>query len=197
MQQNSSFGVLYMRRQAKVLIAKKQTLIKMEGIMHEVIEHKIFRIRKHAVMLDEHLAMLYGVSTKRLNEQVKRNMKRFPIDFMFQLSKKETNSLRSQFATSKKGGRRYLPYAFTEQGVAMLSSVLNSKRAIEVNITIMRVFVKLRQFLSTNKALRYKLCQLERKVKNHDKEIQAIFEAIQQLMTVPEKPRDPIGFYPN
>lgn len=165
--------------------------------MNEMVGHKIFRIRKHAVMLDKHLAILYGVSTKRLNEQVKRNMKRFPIDFMFQLSKKEANSLRSQIATSKKGGRRYLPYVFTEQGVAMLSSVLNSERAIEVNITIMRVFVKLRQFLSTNKTLRHKLCKLERKVKNHDREIQAIFEAIQQLMTVPEKPRRLIGFHPD
>jgi hypothetical protein len=109
----------------------------------EVIERKILLIRSHKVMVDEHLAELYGVTTKRLNEQVKRNLKRFPPDFMFQFSEEETEILRSQFATSKarRGGRRYLPYAFTEQGVAMLSSVLNSEQAIEVNIQIIRAFV--------------------------------------------------------
>lgn len=169
----------------------------MRLITHEVIERKIFLIKRHKVMLDRDLAKLYRVSTKRLNEQVKRNMKRFPSDFMFQLTKKESLSLRSHFATSKRGGRRYSPYAFTEQGVAMLSTVLNSERAIQVNIAIMRVFVKLRQILLTHKELAYKLNQLERKIEKHDTEIQAIFEAIRQLMVVPEKPKRRIGFHPS
>ena len=167
-------------------------------IMHETIEQKIFLIRRHKAMLDRDLAKLYRVSTKRLNEQVKRNMKRFPPDFMFKLTKKETDSLRSHFATLKRGRHsKYLSYAFTEQGVAMLSSVLTSKRAIEVNIAIMRVFVKLREILSTHKQLRHKLNQLERKIEKHDAEIQGIFEAIRQLMVVPEKPKRRIGFRPN
>ena len=169
----------------------------MKLITHEIIEQKIFLIKRHKVMLDRDLAKLYGVSTKRLNEQVKRNMKRFPSDFMFQLTKKESLSLRSQNATSKRGGRRYSPYTFTEQGVAMLSTVLNSERAIQVNIAIMRVFVKLRQMLLAHKELAYKLNQLERKVEKHDAEIQAIFEAIRQLMVVPKKPKRRIGFHPN
>ena len=182
----------------------------MKILAHEVIEQKIFLIRNHRVMMDKDLAKLYGVSTKRLNEQVKRNVGRFPEDFMFQLTGKEAIALRSQFATSKKAGSlrsqnatlkrgrhsKYLPYAFTEQGVAMLSSVLNSKRAIDVNIAIIRVFVKLRQILSTHKELSYKLRELERKIEKHDAEIQSIFEAIHQLMTVPEKPKRKIGFHP-
>lgn len=171
----------------------------------EVIECKILLIRGQKVMLDEDLAELYRVSTKRLNEQVKRNIKRFPEDFMFQLTKEEVNilryqidtsSLRSQIATSKRGGRRYLPYAFTEQGVAMLSSVLNSERAILVNIAIMRTFVKLRKTLSTHKELAHKLSQLERKIEKHDEEIKTIFAAIRQLMTPPKKPHRRIGFHP-
>ena len=171
-------------------------------VSHKVIEGKIFMIRGHKMMLDKDLAELYGVPTKRLNEQVKRNIKRFPWDFMFQLTKKESlmfqieaSSLRSQFATSKRGGRRYLPYVFTEQGVAMLSSVLNSKRAIQVNIAIMRVFVKLREILSAHKELAHKLSQLERKIEKHDAEIQGIFEAIRQLMKPSGKSKHRIGFY--
>lgn len=142
-------------------------------------------------MLDADLARLYGVPTKRLNEQVRRNIKRFPQDFMFQLAKDEyqslksqflISSLRSQFATSNRGGRRYFPYAFTEQGVAMLSSVLKSERAIQVNIAIMRAFVKLREILSTHKELAHQLSALERKIEKHDAEIQSIFEAIRLLM---------------
>src|SRR4030067_2646197 len=129
----------------------------------EVIERKIYLIRGHKVMLDSDLAELYGVATKRLNEQVRRNLKRFPSDFMFQLSSKEAESSRSQVATSKRGGRRYLPYVFTEQGVAMLSSVLNSDRAVQVNIAIMRVFVKLREMIATNKDLAKRLDELEKK----------------------------------
>jgi len=174
-------------------------------IPQEVVEQKIFMIRGHRVMLDKDLARLYGVSTKRLNEQVKRNIKRFPEDFMFQLSKKEflifqngISSLRSQIATSKRGGRRYFPYLFTEQGVSMLSTVLNSERAIQVNIAIMRAFVKLRQILSTHKELAHKLSELERKTEKHDVEIQAIFEAIRQLMEPPPvKEKRIIGFCPN
>jgi len=169
-------------------------------VPQELIEHKIYLIRGHKVIVDSELAKLYGVSTKRLNEQVKRNMTRFPIDFMFQLTEKEFDmvlNLRSQIATSKSGGRRYLPYVFTEQGVAMLSSVLNSERAIQVNIAIMRAFVKLRQILSANKELAHKLIELERKIEKHDGEIQAIFEAIRQLMSPePEESRRIIGFQP-
>ena len=169
-----------------------------ELVLQERIERKILLIRGYKVMLDSDLAQLYGVTTKRLNEQVRRNIKRFPDDFMFQLTKKEYDSLRSHFATSKerRGGRRYLPYSFTEQGVAMLSSVLNSERAIQVNIAIMRVFVKIRKILSTHKELAHKLSQLERKIEKHDEEIQAIFEAIRQLMIPPEKSKRQIGFHP-
>ncbi len=150
-----------------------------EIVPQEVIESNILMIRGHRVMLDRYLAELYGVPTKRLNEQVGRNITRFPDDFMFQLTKPEASSLRSQNATLKRGQHfKYLPYVFTEQGVAMLSSVLNSDRAIQVNIAIMRTFVKLRQILSTHKELAYKLSELERKIDRLDVEIQAIFEAI-------------------
>jgi len=157
----------------------------------EVIERKIYLIRGHKVMLDSDLAELYGVTTKRLNEQVRRNLKRFPSDFMFQLSSKEAESSRSQIATSKRGGRRYLPYAFTEQGVAMLSSVLNSDRAIEVNIQIMRAFVKLREMIASHKELAKKLDELESK---YDEQFKVVFDAIRELMTPPEPKRRRIGF---
>jgi len=123
----------------------------------QIIEHRIYFIRNHKVMLDLDLAVLYGVETRVLNQAVKRNWERFPDDFMFQLTQKEAQNLRSQIVISKRGGRRYLPYAFTEQGVAMLSSVLRSKRAIRVNIAIMRTFVRLRQILATRKELAQKL----------------------------------------
>jgi len=167
------------------------------GIPQETIEHKILMIRGHKAMLGSDLAILYGVTTFNLNKAVKRNLSRFPEDFMFQLNAEEFKSLRFQFGISKKGrgGRRYLPYAFTEQGVAMLSSVLRSERAIQVNIAIMRAFVKLRRILSTHKELARKLNQLERKIEKHDVEIKAIFDAIRELMTPPKKPRKRIGFY--
>jgi len=183
----------------------------MNAIMpHEVIESKIYLIRGCKVMLDKELAKLYGVPTKRLNEQVRRNMRRFPHDFMFQLTRAEVESLRSQFATlnepidkkgvmdSKRGKhQKYPPYVFTEQGVAMLSSILNSERAVQVNIIIMRTFVKLREILLTHKELAQKLTELENKIEKHDGEIQAIFEAIRQLMAPPpEKPKPRIGFRP-
>jgi hypothetical protein len=160
------------------------------------IEKAIFLIRGHKVMLDAELAELYGVTTKRLNEQVRRNLSRFPADFMFQLEDQEASALRSQFATSKegRGGRRYLPYVFTEQGVAMLSSVLRSERAIQVNIAIMRVFVRLREMMATHKELAIKLKELEGRIQDHDEQIVAIFEAIRQLMKPPKPPRRRIGF---
>ena len=165
----------------------------------EIIQSKIYLIKGQKVMFDKNLAELYGVTTKRFNEQVKRNMNRFPEDFMFRLTSTEFGRLRSQFATSKigRGGRRYMPYVFTEQGVAMLSSVLNSNRAIEVNIQIMRVFTKLREMMISHKDLAQKIEDLERKFKSHDKKFILVFETIKQLLKVPEepaKPKIPIGF---
>jgi phage regulator Rha-like protein len=165
------------------------------SVAQETIEQKIFLIRSQKVMLNMHLADLYGVATKVLMQAVKRNLDRFPSDFMFKLTTEELISLRSQIVTSKRGGMRYSPYAFTEQGVAMLASVLHSKRAIQVNIAIMRAFVKLRQILSTHKELAHKLAELERKTEKHDTDIQAIFEAIRQLMAPAEKPKRRIGFH--
>jgi len=158
------------------------------------IEQRIYLIRKQKVMLDADLAELYGVPTRRLNEQVRRNFNRFPGDFMFQLTFEEAESLRSQIATSKtgRGGRRYLPYAFTEQGVAMLSTVLNSERAVQVNIAIMRTFVKLREMLATHKDLARKLQALEKK---YDRQFKVVFDAIRQLMRPEELPKQrQIGF---
>ena len=163
-------------------------------ILSERIESKIYLIRGQKVMLDRDLAELYGVKTKVLIQAVKRNINRFPLDFMFQMRKEEFNVLRSQIVTSSWGGRRYLPYAFTEQGIAMLSSVLNSERAIQVNIAIMRVFVKLKEMLSTHKELARKLSQLEQKFEKHDSEIRSIFEAIRQIMMPVEQGNKKIGF---
>jgi hypothetical protein len=144
-------------------------------------------------MLDADLAVLYGVSTKRLNEQVRRNRSRFPDDLMFQLTAEEGRSLRSQFATSKqgRGGRRYPPLVFTEQGIAMLSTVLNSERAIQVNIEIMRAFVRLREMIATHKDLARKLEALERR---YDAQFKVVFDAIRELMAPPESKKRKIGF---
>ena len=164
------------------------------ALVPEVIERRILLVRGQKVMLDSHLAELYGVTTKRLNEQVRRNARRFPGDFMFQLTLKEQEALRSHFATLKRGRglhRKYLPYVFTEQGVAMLSSALNSERAIFVNIEIMRAFVRLREILATHKDLARKLEELE---KNYDEQFRIVFEAIRQLMTPPDPPKRRIGF---
>lgn len=158
------------------------------------IESRIFLIRGHKVMLDSDLAELYGVTTKRLNEQVKRNKERFPSDFMFQLTSDEAKRLRSQFATSKRGGRRYRPYAFTEHGAIMAASVLNSHRAIEVSVYVVRAFVKLREMLRTHKELARRLAELEKRIEGYDEEIIALFEAIRQLMEPPEKHAKRIGF---
>jgi len=147
-------------------------------VKQDIIEKKIYLIRGTNVMLDKDLAELYGVETRVLIQAVKRNIERFPEDFMFQLTKEEFENLRSQIVSSSWGGRRYLPYAFTEQGVAMLSSVLHSKRAIQVNIAIMRVFVNIRRLVSANRVILTKLNQLENKVQSHDKKIRTIFEII-------------------
>lgn len=161
----------------------------------ERIEGRILVIRDQKVMLDSDLAALYGVPTRRLNEQVRRNRARFPADFMFQLTDQELESLRSQIATSKRGrgGRRYAPLVFTEQGVAMLSSVLRSKRAVLVNVEIMRAFVRLRAMASSYRDLARQLAVLEKK---YDVQFKAVFDAIRQLMTPPERPRRRIGFRP-
>jgi hypothetical protein len=159
----------------------------------ERFEKAIYLIRGEKVMLDRDLALLYEVETKVLNRAVKRNLQRFPSDFMFQLTAEETDILRCQIGTSNegRGGRRYLPYVFTEQGVAMLSSVLNSERAILVNIEIMRAFVKLRQMLASNAELSRRLAELESK---YDKQFRVVFDAIRQLMTTPARGRKEIGF---
>jgi hypothetical protein len=191
-------------------MAHKEPLIPAERI-----EQAILLIRGAKVMLDRDLAKLYGVSVKALNQAVKRNRERFPTDFMFQLTWEEAGDLRSHFATLKENAARdtevsrsqsvtlkrganpkYRPYAFTEQGVAMLSSVLNSQRAIEVNIAIMRAFVRLREMLGSHKELARKLDDLERKLGEHDQKFQVVFEAIRQLMAPPPQPakKRRIGF---
>jgi hypothetical protein len=159
----------------------------------ELIERKIYLIRGHKVMLDSDLAELYEVETRTLIQAVKRNINRFPSDFMFQLNYQEIAGLRSQFVTSKtgRGGRRYMPYVFTEQGVAMLSSVLNSDRAIEVNIHIMRAFVKLRELVASHKDLARKLNEMEKK---YDVQFKVVFDAIRQLMSPPVPKKRKIGF---
>ena len=161
-----------------------------------LIERRIYLIRGQKVMVDTDLAELYGVPTFRLNEAVKRNRKRFPADFMFQLNKKETESLTSQIAMSKKGrgGRRTFPYAFTEQGVAKLSSVLNSERAIQVNIVIMRAFVQLRQMLESNDQLNRKFAAVIRRIAEHDKYFTVIFDELRKLTTPQSLQRRRIGF---
>lgn len=165
----------------------------------ERIERAILVIRGQKVLLDKDLAQLYDVTTGRLNEQVRRNIRRFPADFMFQLSQEEFEDWKSQIAisnSSAKMGLRKRPYAFTEQGVAMLSSVLNSVRAIEVNIAIMRAFVKLREILATHKDLARKLEDIERKLGHHDQHFRIVFEAIRQLTQPPNDPtkKGRIGF---
>jgi hypothetical protein len=157
-------------------------------IPDEVITGKIYLIRGIKVMLDFDLAELYEVETKTLKRAVKRNLNRFPGDFMFQLTDKEFINLRYQIGTSSWGGRRYTPYAFTEQGVAMLSSVLNSDRAIMVNIQIIRIFTRMRQMLLTHKDILLKLEKLERDVASHDEKIKLIFEYLKKLLTEPKKP---------
>ena len=167
-----------------------------EIILIERIAAAILLVRGQKVMLSQDLAALYGVAVKALNQAVKRHAARFPSDFVFQLTSEEFENLKSQIVTSSWGGlRRALPYAFTEQGVAMLSSVLNSERAVRVNIAIMRAFVKLRETLGRNRELARKFSELEKRVGKHDEKINAILEAIRQLMAPSEKPRREIGFH--
>jgi hypothetical protein len=163
-------------------------------ITDEIIVDKIYLVRGQRIMLDEDLAQLYQVETRRLNEQVKRNMDRFPEDFMFQLTIDEFENLISQNATSNWGGRRKLPYAFTEQGVAMLSGVLNSKIAVRVHIQIIRVFAKMKEMLLTHKDILLQLEKIETKLSGHDEDIQLIFGYLKQLLNPPQQPRRKIGF---
>ena len=151
-------------------------------IPDEIIKSKIYLVRDKKVMLDEDLAELYGVETRRLNEQVKRNIGRFPEDFMFQLTKEEFDILIFQIGASSWGGRRKLPYAFTEQGVAMLSGVLNSERAITVNIQIMRVFTKVREILMDNMSIRLEIEEIKKKLTNQDKNIELVFSYLDELI---------------
>ena len=175
---------------------KKKLTTTSLSVSVQLIERRIYLIRGQKVMIDFDLAELYGESTKRLNQQVTRNKKRFPEDFMFRLTKEEAESLRLQFATSNigRGGRRYLPYVFTEQGVAMLSSVLNSEQAIEVNIAIMRAFVRLRQMLETNEELNRKFAAVIRKLSTHDKYFRVVFDELKKLTEKPPSSGRQIGF---
>ena len=162
----------------------------------ERVERRIHLVRGEKVLLDADLAALYGVTTGNLNKAVKRNQQRFPPDFMFQLSDEEAEGLIFQSGRSKpRGGRRHNPYAFTEQGVAMLSSVLRSERAVQVNVAIMRAFVGLRRMLTSNKAFAHKLAELERKIEGHDTSIRTLFDAIRELAAPPATPRREIGYH--
>ncbi|MFN4874732.1 MAG: ORF6N domain-containing protein [Akkermansiaceae bacterium] len=189
--------------------AKKKSASKLTpaALIPEQLAPLVIRLRRENVILDSDIAELYGVETKRLNEAVKRNIERFPADFMFQLSTEEEENLRSQSVTLKRGqsslrsqsatssshgGRRTLPYAFTEQGVAMLSSVLRSPRAVEVNIAIMRTFVQLRSLMQSNKLLAEKIEKLEEK---YDQNFQIVFDAIKQLIAADDNPSKELGFH--
>lgn len=178
----------------------KEKAAPLKLIAAPAIEKRIFVVRERQVMLDEDLADLYGVETKRLIQQVKRNLKRFPEDFMFQLTRAEATALRSQIATSKsgRGGRRYAPYVFTEQGVAMLSGVLHSDQAIAVNIAIMRAFVELRRIASSYAALQERLEELEKgmtsRLDQHDEQLEQIFKSLRQLIEPLPPPKKPVGF---
>jgi hypothetical protein len=168
--------------------------MKTSSVLKTTIENKIIFIRGQKVMLDKDLAILYDVQTRELNKAVTRNPDRFPMDFCFQLTQLEFKNLMFQFGTSSWGGTRKMPRVFTEQGIAMLSSVLRSKRAIRVNVEIMRAFVRLRKILTSHKKLSQRLDALERK---YDVQFKAVFEAIRQLMKEEEKPRAPMGFHVN
>jgi len=167
----------------------------MEGVSSEAIQPKILLIRGQRVMLDKDLSSLYQVGTRDLNKAVTRNLERFPADFMFQLTPNELKNLMFHFGTSSWGGTRKRPRVFTEHGILMLSSVLKNRRAVLVNIAIMRTFVKLRNILATHRKLSHKLSELEHKIEKHDHEIQSIFEAIRELLKEPEKPKRRIGFH--
>ena len=173
---------------------KNTRMSKEISIPDEIITSKIYQIREQKVMLDNDLAELYQVETRRLNEQVKRNADRFPEDFMFQLTEEEWENLKSQNATSSWGGRRKLPFAFTEHGVLMLSSVLNSKRAIAVNIHIMRVFNRIKEMLLTHKDLLLKMEEMEKRIGKQDEKITVIFDYLKQFINEQKDPPKQIGF---
>ena len=160
----------------------------------ETIEQKIYLIRGRKVMLDSDLALLYQVPTKILVQSVKRHLKRFPHDFMFLLTRQELTNLRPQIVTSSWGGRRYLPFVFTEQGIAMLSSILNSERAIQINILIMRTFVNLKKAFASETEILHKLAELENRLDKQDQRTREILDAIRILMVVEQKPKRKIGF---
>ena len=175
----------------------------MEAINNRVLKEeniagKILLVRGERVMLDNDIAQIYEVSTSRLNEQVKRNIQRFPSDFMFELTQEEFDNLKSQFATSSWGGRRKLPKVFTEHGVIMLASVLNSQRAIEASIYVVRAFVKLREFVSMSREIMKKLEEFEaktdRKFDENDKKFQLVFDTLKKVLIQKDKPKRPIGF---
>lgn len=170
---------------------------KKEIVPESTIVNKIYAIRNQKAMLDRDLAELYGVETRVLVQAVKRNIDRFPSDFMFQLDDEEFANLKSQIVTSSWGGTRKNPYAFTELGVSMLSSVLRSQRAIQINIHIMRVYTKLREMLATHQDLLIKMNELESKVSNQDKSIKQVFAYLKQFVKEQEEPRNPIGFKTN
>ena len=181
---------------AEAAVAKLKALVPTEEITRAILV-----LRRHRVLLDSELAALYGVTTKRFNEQVRRNTKRFPADFMFQLTADEISCLRSQFATLKLGHgahRKYLPYAFTEHGAIMAATIVNSPRAVEMSVYVVRAFVQLREMLASNKELARRFAQLEtrleKKLVAHDEAIAAILSAIRQLMHPPVPKRRPIGF---
>src|SRR6476661_8397642 len=153
----------------------------LQKLPEQFVIEKIFHIRGLKVMLDEDLALLYGVPTKRINEQVKRNSERFPLDFMFQLTSEEYENLRSQIATANSGKRRFMPYAFTEHGVLMLSSVLSSEQAIQVNIQVMRIFTKIRGYLSDHTRLQLDVQNIKLKMKEHDKNLELVFSYVDEL----------------
>jgi hypothetical protein len=165
-------------------------------IPDEIITNNIYLIRSHKVMIDKDLSELYQVETKQLKRQVRRNIERFPEDFMFELTKQEFDNLRSQFGTSNWGGNRYAPLVFTEQGVAMLSSVLNSPRAIKVNIQIIRVFTRIREILTDNLSIKLEIEEIKKKLSNHSKNIELVFNYLDELIEKKdnEKPRVQIGY---
>ena len=170
---------------------------KRETALVQSVEARILILRKQKVILDEDLAELYEVPVKRLNQQIRRNTGRFPADFMFQLTQDEYETLRSQNATSKpgSGGRRYLPYAFTEHGTIMAATVLNSQRAIEMSVFVVRAFVRLRKLFATNRELAEKVTEQDRRLKTHDGTIRQIIDAIKELTSPPATPRKRIGFW--
>src|SRR5271166_1016265 len=178
---------------------KNATLLRMpkrRGTPIHAVESRILFLRHQRVILDADIAKLYGVTVKRLNEQVRRNQERFPSDFMFQLTTKEHKALRSQIATSKKsrGGRRYSPYAFTEHGAIMAATVLNSERAVQMSVFVVRAFVRLREMLATNRRLAGKIDELENRLDTNDADILDLFAAIKELTTPRKKRRVRIGF---